>query len=108
MVLILDDLLTPFVLAILKAVKQSILLEPLQTSYNNMGHTVCCNNPHQPYPIRASIIARTEGVHHFQERYNDLYLKDQIWAVSGPLWPELNHNSKRATLYGSSVPIPGN
>ena len=63
-----------------KAVKQSIPLEPLQTSYNDMGHTVCCNNPHQPYPIRASIIARTKGVHHFQERYNDLYLKDQIWA----------------------------
>ena len=63
-----------------KAVKQSIPLEPLWTSYNNMGHTVCRNNPYQPYPIRASIIARTEGVHHFQERYNDLYLKDQIWA----------------------------
>ena len=24
--------------------------------------------------------------------------------VSGPLWPEPNHNSKRASLYGSSVP----
>ena len=49
-------------------------------SFNDMGHTICRNNPHQPYPIRASIIAWTEGVHHFQERYNDLYLKDQIWA----------------------------
>jgi len=38
----------------------------------------------------------------------------QLWKVlrslsvaswlSGPLWPDLNHNSKRATLYGSSVP----
>ena len=45
-----------------------------------MGHTVCRNNPHQPYPIRALIVARTKGVHHFQERYNNLYLKDQIWA----------------------------
>ena len=78
--LVLDDLLTPFVLVIPKAVKNSIPLELLRTSYNNMGHTVCRNNPHQPYPIRASIITRTEGVHHFQERYNDLYLKDQIWA----------------------------
>jgi len=25
-------------------------------------------------------------------------------VMSGPLWPDLNHNSKRATLYGSSVP----
>jgi len=24
--------------------------------------------------------------------------------MSGPLWPDPNHNSKRATLYGSSVP----
>ena len=69
-----------FLSAIPKAVKNSIPLEPLRTSYNNMGHTVCCNNPHQPYPIRALIVARTEGVHHFTERYNDLYLKDQIWA----------------------------
>ena len=45
-----------------------------------MGYTVCRNNPHQPYPIRASIVTRAEGVHHFTKRYNDLYLKDQIWA----------------------------
>ena len=53
----LDDLLTPFVLAIPKVVKQSIPLEPLWMSYNDMGHIICCNNPHQPYPIRASIVA---------------------------------------------------
>jgi len=29
-------------------------------------------------------------------------------VLSGPLWPELNHNSKRVTLYGSSVPALGN
>ena len=66
--------------AIPKAVVKSIPLEPLRTSYNDMGHTVCRNNPYQPYPIRASIVAQTKGVHHFTKRYNNLYLKDQIWA----------------------------
>jgi len=37
----------------------------------------------------------------FPDRYT-------ISALSGPLWPELNYNSKQVTLYGLSVPVPGN
>ena len=55
MVLIFDDLLTPFVLVIPKAVKQSIPLELLWTSYNDMGHTVCRNNPYQPHLMSGCI-----------------------------------------------------
>ena len=62
-----------------------------------MGHTVCCNNPHQPYPIRASIVAWTEGVHHFAERYNNLYLKDQIWA--GKKYWEKHHKHIEMSLF---------
>jgi len=32
----------------------------------------------------------------------------KVVILSGPLWPDPYHNSKRATLYSSSVPIPGN
>jgi len=37
------------------------------------------------------------------------YLCQQLaMNLSGPLWPDLNCNSKQVTLYSSSVPIPGN
>jgi len=70
---------------------------------------------------------------HLEARRINVFLMDAIWGVqevwrrrlpsiemsvfqesligrglqehlSGPLWPDPNHNSKRATLYGSSVP----
>ena len=37
-----------------------------------------------------------------------VWLGDNVDNLSGPLWPKLNHNSKRATLYGLSVPALGN
>ena len=58
----------------------SIPFEPAHTSFNDLGYTVCQGNPHQPYPIRALVLTQTESIHHYTERYNNLFLKDQIWA----------------------------
>lgn len=51
------------------------------TNFNNLEYKVCQNNPHQPYPVRAQVLAHTESIHHHEEKYNNLYLKDQVWAV---------------------------
>jgi len=45
----------------------------------------------------------------FLTMYQDKWLAHtKLGYLSGPLWPELNYNSKWVSLYGSSVPIPGN
>jgi len=81
------------------------------------------NNRHQPYPEHFQVKARTEATQHWGEKFNDLFLKDQVWAareiwstrvravemtpfqeVSGPLWPKPNQRSKQVSLYGLSVP----
>ena len=64
-------------------VKGSRLLVPstLHTCYNDQGHKFACNNHHQPHLEHYQVKARTEATQHHLEKFDDLFLKDQIWAA---------------------------
>lgn len=51
------------------------------TRFNDQKHTVARNNCHWPYPKYYQVKARTEATQHKLEKFNDLFLKDQIWAA---------------------------
>jgi len=91
------------------------------------------DNRHQPYPTQSQIVdcalwstpsrevlgcvydgSDLGGTRNLEEEVaidqdNSLSRVSHLEGlVSGPLWPNLNHNSKRVTLYGLCVPVPGN
>ena len=52
-----------------------------RTRFNDQGHKLACNNRHQPYPEHFQVKARTEATQHWGEKFDDLFLKDQVWAA---------------------------
>ena len=58
----------------------SIAPQP-HTKYNNQKHATAHNNHHQPYLQYFQVKAQTEATQHLFEKFNDLFLKDQVWAA---------------------------
>ena len=55
------------------------------TQYNNQKHAFARNNRHQPYLQYFQVKAQTEATQHLFEKFDDLFLKDQVW-VACEIW----------------------
>ena len=51
------------------------------THFDDHGHEFACDNCHQLYPSYVQVQVRMEVNHHHSEKFQDLFLKDQIWAA---------------------------
>jgi len=49
--------------------------------FNDQKYAFACNNHHQPYPQYFQVKAWTEATQHLFKKFNNLFLKDQVWAA---------------------------